>query len=520
VDANRITKGTCGREAGFIPANGLVYVGPKHCACWPMLQGYAALAPEAASAKPPAGEPTAPHLDKGPAYSDARNPEPHTRNPIEWPSYRADCWRSASTTSSVPAELEVLWTAKLGGWPQGHLVQDWKEDLFVPGPVTAPVVARGTAFVARPDAHQVVALDAQTGQARWDFTANGRVDGPPTICGGLCLFGTRSGWVYCLDAADGRLVWRLRAAPNEERIISFGQLESPWPVPGSVLVAGDTAYFAAGRHPLADGGIRVFAIEPASGRVKWAKRLATLPMTQFYAGAGLEFDPIDLLVAESKRPEAARERTEGPDFVTLSRWRFAPGTGEMADAWRSGFAFAGTVPAPRGAWTYGPRMDYIPSGPKPGKPDYVRTSRRPLVAFRGGTLVGSSDDRLRLFRSDFSPEQAAKFNDVWFTQTTLPRGKDQKGDRSRNERLAHDAKWTAPAFESAQGGQGVAALVLAGDAAFVAGSQGGLVVLAMADGKKLAERGLPSPIWDGMAAAYGRLYVSTQDGDLVCLGKN
>ncbi len=45
VAANRISKGACGRDAGFMPACGLINVMPKACTCWPMLRGYAALAP-------------------------------------------------------------------------------------------------------------------------------------------------------------------------------------------------------------------------------------------------------------------------------------------------------------------------------------------------------------------------------------------------------------------------------------------------------------------------------------------
>ena len=521
TDANRITKGACGRDAGFVPANGLVYCAPKHCACWPMLQGYVAMAPAKASGEPGVATP-ADVLERGPAMrGDAAAKAPP--KPDEWPCYRADAWRSGSTASAVPAQLDVLWTAKLGGWPAGRLVQDWRENRFVRGPITPPVAAGGLAVVARPDAHQVVALDARTGQPRWRFTANGRVDTPPTLFAGLCLFGTRSGWVYCLRASDGQLAWRRRAAADDERIVSFGQLESPSPVPGSVLVVGGRACFAAGRHPFADGGVRVFAVEPASGKLLWAKRITTLPMQGFYGGAGLEFDPFDLLVAEARRPDPARAQGDRPDFITMSRWRMNPDTGEAAVVWKSGFGYYGTagsgVMAPRGLWTYGPRMDYIPSGPKPGKPDYVHQNPRPLMVFRDNALFGSSDDKRRLFRRDFSPEQAAKFPDTWYSQRQVPRRKEQKGARSRSDRLARGARWTLDVFPKAAGGQAVGAMVLAGGTVFVAGKTGRLVAFAAQDGRRLAERGLPAPVWDGMAAAYGRLYVSTSQGDLLCLGK-
>jgi hypothetical protein len=83
----------------------------------------------------------------------------------------------------------------------------------------------------------------------------------------------------------------------------------------------------------------------------------------------------------------------------------------------------------------------------------------------------------------------------------------------------------------------VAAMIRAGDTIFVAGSpdvvdpedphgawqgrKGGiLAAFAAGDGKKLAEYRLPSPpAWDGMAAAGGRLFISTSEGCVVCMEK-
>jgi len=520
VDANRITKGNCSREMGTMLANGLVYASPKHCTCWPMVHGYTAMAPvhpvlgELGGKAP---EPGDFRLERGIAFGEtARQPAPEAD---AWPSYRADVRRSAGTAGAVPTELDVLWTAKLAGWPQGPLTEDWKHNLHSRGPITAPVVAGGLAVVARPEAHQVVAFDAATGARRWEFTAKGRVDTAPTLHAGLCLFGTRSGWVTCLRAADGALVWRLCAAPMEERIVAFGQIESPWPVPGSVLVLDGVAYFAAGRQPLADGGILVFAAEPATGRILWVKRLDSVPMKSFYGALGLEFDPFDLLVAEAPKPTSAEAGgpASGTAFVTLSRWRFAPRTGEMTVAPKSGFACfrsgGGAVMAPRGVWSYGPRMGYSWTS------DILRAVPRPLMAFRGSTLVGSSGDRRKLFRSDFSPEALEKFNDAWYSHGQVARKKDDKRDHNRAERLARNAAWTVDLVADPKRSDDIAALLLAGDTVFAAGRQGRLFAFALADGRRLAERDLPAPVWDGLAAAHGRLYVSTQDGSLICLGK-
>jgi hypothetical protein len=82
---------------------------------------------------------------------------------------------------------------------------------------------------------------------------------------GRVLFGSADGWVYCLRAADGELIWRFQAAPQDLRLAAFEQLESVWPLPGSVLVQNDVVYCVAGRSMFLDGGLRFLRLDPATG---------------------------------------------------------------------------------------------------------------------------------------------------------------------------------------------------------------------------------------------------------------
>ena len=55
-------------------------------------------------------------------------------------------------------------------------------------------------------------------------------------------------------------------------------------------------------------------------------------------------------------------------------------------------------------------------------------------------------------------------------------------------------------------------------AAFECRQGGRLVMVDPKDGTKIAERELPSPpVFDGMIAADGRLYITTCDGNILCL---
>ena len=52
------------------------------------------------------------------------------------------------------------------------------------------------------------------------------------------------------------------------------------------------------------------------------------------------------------------------------------------------------------------------------------------------------------------------------------------------------------------------------------GAEGALLWAVSTKGQKLAKYNLDSvPTWDGMAAAYGRLYIATTDGEIQCFGR-
>ena len=69
-----------------------------------------------------------------------------------------------------------------------------------------------------------------------------------------------------LRARDGALVWRFRAAPEDRRLMAYEQLESVWPVHGSVLIRENQIYFVAGRSNFLDGGMRWFALDALTGK--------------------------------------------------------------------------------------------------------------------------------------------------------------------------------------------------------------------------------------------------------------
>jgi len=245
---NNWVRGTC--HLGMMPANGLQYAPPHPCVCYieEKLNGFNALAPEYQKTEIRRQKPE--ELEKGPAYGLKRGTRDEGRETNEWPAFLHDAMRSGAAGTRVPAKLELLWNVKLGE------------------KVSPPIIVGERVFAALIDEHQVIALDSGSGKTLWKFFAGARIDSPPTFYRGAILFGSADGYVYCLNASDGKLKWRFCAAPADRRMGAFGQVESAWPVSGSVLVVDGTAYFAAGRSSQLDGGIYLYGLDAESGAVR------------------------------------------------------------------------------------------------------------------------------------------------------------------------------------------------------------------------------------------------------------
>ncbi len=244
-DINHWVRGGC--LYGVMPCNGLTYTPPHDCACYPeaKLFGFNSLAPLAPTRPLPKAVPDAGRLEKGPAYDAPLTALDSDSN--DWPTYRHDQNRSGTASEPIEPLVSNRWTADLGGR------------------LTAPVIADGTVYVAQIDAHTVYALDQKNGKKKWTYTIGARVDSPPTVYRGRVVFGGADGWVYCLDAKNGKLAWRYRAAPLDRRTMAYEQLESLWPVSGSVLVRDDTVHCVAGRSIFLDGGLRMLRIDLETG---------------------------------------------------------------------------------------------------------------------------------------------------------------------------------------------------------------------------------------------------------------
>ncbi len=532
-------RSTCG--IGPLPCNGLYYGGPPSCACCNsvMLNGLNAMSAEPGFTKSdqPIKVGTKATLEKGPAYDwqaigsqlRAQSSEPSQ----DWPAYRHNNARTGTTKNKVPAELGKRWETKVGTR------------------ASAPVVAGGMVFAADVEGHSVCAMNAADGKIVWRFTAEGRVDSPPTYYQGLLLFGCRDGSAYCLRGADGALAWRF--LPLERRMIcAYGQPESAWPICGSILIRDGLAYFAAGRNSFTDGGIFLYALDPRSGKVVHQKRMYgpygengfAVENREVVKGMSIEGFKGDIFIADDKllylRHQAFKPDLSPVKLQDVKQPHLIPSAG-----------FIEAIPQHRSFWTIDTMLHYdIPTG---------------LGGIHGDILVidGSRFYEVR----GYTPGRTSWFDprSSGYTLYAGTYGEPVKASAGAaaapaRKRTAKQAPTRQPATKQAKGRQARArkrvvpkvapskelwssdipltgkAIVLAGDVLFVAGTpvvfpeddlarayegrMGGILWAASAsNGEKLAQYTLDAPpVWDSLAAANGMLFFSLADGRVVCMG--
>lgn len=505
AQAHHWVRGTC--QLGVVPGNGLLYVPPHTCGCFikAKVNGLNVLAPAGVSTGIGVAEN---RLKRGPAYNKISKVKSQISNDHDWPTYRHDATRSGKIQTPVSTDLKHCWKADIGGR------------------LSSVVIAEGKVFIAQIDKHIIHAFDAGDGDAVWSFTAGGRVDSPPTIYKGRAIFGSADGWVYCLRARDGELVWRYRAAPGERRVVSYGQLESAWPVSGSVLVLDDVIYCAAGRSSYLDGGIRLCRIDVQTGEL-----LSETLLSGYDQQTGKTIEAA-VRVRGTEMPGALPDvLSSDGTFVFMRHLKFDREGVEQSEPTPHLFSSVGFLDDTwwhRTYWLWGTDV-------RSGWGGWWRVGN--LVP--AGRLLVLDDSLVYGFGRSFMPSGNAyqwRKGEAYHyfaapKEFKIPKPPTSKKDRRRSkvgvDKSIVPFKWSKTADLEAR------AMIMAGSTLFVAGPLGQtyesinayegkegirLRAISVIDGRQLAEIKLDAlPVFDGMAGARGRLYLSMKDGSLLCL---
>ncbi|NQT11900.1 MAG: hypothetical protein HQ582_04070, partial [Planctomycetes bacterium] len=338
----------------------------------------------------------------------------------------------------------------------------------------------------------------------------------------------------------------------------FDQVESAWPVHGSVLMDHGVAYFTAGRSTYLDGGIRVYGIEPATGRILH-KGLLEGPHRDVDKDRDLAFFILgansDVLVSEGgflyMRQKKMTPELEEIDVEVLSSkgaqdvgLHVFSTSGLLDDSWYN-----------RTFWMYSkrwPGFQLANQAPKTGQLLVVDDEKTYAVRvfYRRNvhsTMFFPGKEGYLVFADVNSNEpqlvgEAGSREPVkWLPQSDYSRARGDEVRKLESEAFGLDKMIGYTRAEPPVWGAWlpvrVRAMVKAADTLFVAGPPdvfdpedphaafearkgARLVAVSAADGKKLSDVALDSPpVFDGLIAAEGRLFASLRDGSVVCLAE-
>ena len=188
----------------------------------------------------------------------------HSVFAADWPMWRYDSARSAATPAALPTQLHLQWVRELPAarpaWPASQ--RKLQFDISY-----APIVVGQLMIVGSTVDDSVTAFDTKTGAEVWRFFTNGPVRFAPAAHGGRLYVVSDDGYLYCLDAAKGTLLWKVNGGPTDRPIIGNDRLISSWPARGGAVVDDGVVYFTASIWP--SMGVFVHAVDADSGRLLW-----------------------------------------------------------------------------------------------------------------------------------------------------------------------------------------------------------------------------------------------------------
>lgn len=213
----------------------------------------------------------------------------------DWPTYRHDAGRSGCTPEGLDHPLHRQWTYVPRHPPRPAWPEPVREVHLMPFDYAYQVVAAdGLVYFGSSADHKVYALDLATGRERWSFFTDAPVRFAPSVYQRKLYVASDDGWVYCLSVAEGKLIWRRRGGPRDERLLGNENMISRWPLRSGLVVEGGTVYLTAGMWP--SEGVYVYALSAEDGSVLWKTEDTGDFAPQGYMAAGQK-----LLVAPAGR---------------------------------------------------------------------------------------------------------------------------------------------------------------------------------------------------------------------------
>jgi len=452
-----------------------------------------------------------------------------------WRTFRYDNRHTGYSPETLSPPLALCWTrqsqqAPEPAWPKpGEEMQRMQMDNAFHS-----TMAYGTIYFGSSLDHSVHALDMETGKEKWHFSTEGPVRYAPSLFQSRVYFGSDDGYVYCLDAKNGRLLWKYRAGPTEEKVIGNGSMISLWPIRTNVLTDGDVVYFGAGVFPFE--GIYICALDARDGSIIWKNdTIGDQEHELIFGGISpqgyLVCSESILYIPSSRAMPAAFDKKSGEFLYYLEPRGKIGGTWTVIDRENliAGVDLSGVPAKAVYEGETGERKEDMHAW-FPGI-DLVVTPWTSFALTKAGIYALNREKYVELQKSQLSDirqrrEQLwARLRDLSDRLATADQRTAERIDRERNSLidmlndLAQVEDLLKPElFDWEYLQKGLSTIILVGEYIY-AGGEGLLLALDGKDGQEVWRTTIEGTV-KGLSAADGYLLVSTDKGSIVCFSQD
>lgn len=394
----------------------------------------------------------------------------------DWTTWRSDSARSGYTAEALPPKLTRLWS-----WQPLHPpTPAWPRDERMSFDRAHHVVTTEGLVIFGSSANGIVtALDAETGQRQWQFLTAGPVRFAPTIWNDHVFVVSDDGYLYELKSRDGKLVRRWRGGRGDDLVLGNEKLTSKWPARGGPVLHDGILYWAAGIWQ--SEGVFLHALNPETGEFVWTNdKSGGLEMPQPHGGAnaksgvsaqGYLFASNERLFVPTGRavPAAFRRDSGAFEYYHLQANTHRGGTSAML---ANGLIY-------NGGYAYQTKDGSL-------LPDRINGA---VAAFAGG-IVHADSKAIRALK-------------VGSRETRDRRGKPVQVP-------SHEQLWTVDDVPCGT------SLIVCDET--IVSSGGNRIATVDSQTQKVTWSAEVDDVAYGLAAANGRLYVSTASGMIHCFG--
>ncbi len=163
--------------------------------------------------------------------------------------FRGDPTHSGTSTSRGPETLgSVAWRFVTGGTVR-----------------STPALAEGVLYFGSADGN-LYAVTAEDGAEVWRFDAEAPINSSPALAGDLVVFMDRANTVWALERRTGRPRWQLATGPDLP--LSWGHEGWDYLGPSATVASASNG---AEILLIGSGNGKLYAIDPATGKVRWQR---------------------------------------------------------------------------------------------------------------------------------------------------------------------------------------------------------------------------------------------------------